>query len=231
MDNAISRCAEFPENPRLIDLLNDFPSRLIRSGHLSGMKSPVYIQMPYGLVEKIMPKQKKTQGKPTAGGQSSRHSNLNALPVCRHPFNSQLEFECFTFGHFSAGSQKLDRDAVPSVLGPFPKIVGLQSLLQIIGDPTIQGLVSAPDQIDDPILVWVRNIHSFLQFLASLEKGELLRGDFHLLPSLRIPADIILVGLDIETAQSADLNPVSTCKEMCHPVKKEFYHGCCVLFG
>ena len=104
-------------------------------------------------------------------GRSSRHSNLNALPVSRHPFNSKLEFEGFTFGHFSAGSQKLDRDAVPGVLGPFPKIMGFQSLLQIVGDPTIQGLVSAPDQIDDPILVGVQRFTLSFNSLPALKKG------------------------------------------------------------
>ena len=103
---------------------------------------------------------------------SSRHSNLNALPVSRHLFNSKLKFEGFTFGHFSAGSQKLDRDAGPGVLGPFSKIMGLQSLLQIVGDPTIQGLVSAPDQIDDPILVGVQVFTLSFNSLPALKKGN-----------------------------------------------------------
>ena len=119
---------------------------------------------------------------PNVIGESSRHSNLNALPVSRHPFNSKLEFEGFAFGHFRAGSQKLDRDAGPGVLGPFPKIMGLQSLLQIVGDPTIQGLVSAPDQIDDPILVGVQRSTLSFNSLPALKNGNFFGSIFTFSP-------------------------------------------------
>jgi hypothetical protein len=48
----------------------------------------------------------------------------------------------------------------------------LQSLLNIVGDPTIQGLVSAPDQIDDPILVGVQRSTLSFNSLPALKNGS-----------------------------------------------------------
>ncbi len=139
--------------------------------HLAGMRLCIYPHLtarnPFSQLQTI-PRPIKS----TDRGRSSRHSNLSALPGSRHPFNSKFEFEGFTFGHFRAGSQKLDRDAIPGVLGPFPKIMYLQSLLNIVGDPTIQGLVNAPDQIDDPILVGVQRSTLSFNSLPALKNGS-----------------------------------------------------------
>jgi hypothetical protein len=87
---------------------------------------------------------------------------FNQLFVGWYFFNAMFEFEGIAPGHWVAESQQLDGSAGSGVFGAFAKIVGSQSLIQVVGDPAIQGIIRTSNQVNEPIIIrFQRSTRSF----------------------------------------------------------------------
>ena len=80
-------------------------------------------------------------------------------------------FEDITFGHFGTDTYHLRRQSPLGVLGTLACIMSRHSLINIVGNSTVQRFVSTPNQINDPF-IFIHLKGSFHYHIATIITQE-----------------------------------------------------------
>lgn len=99
---------------------------------------------------------------------------FNTLAVGRQLLDVVLELEGVTAGQGPTGCQKRDRCAGSGILGAFAQVMDGKAFVHIGGNPAVQCLIGASNQVDEPRFFGYQRSTLSFNSLPALKNGSLL---------------------------------------------------------